>query len=697
MSSYIARLGAILSLDTKEFVKGVDAAQLKSKQFKQNLKETQQILDGVKTAANATALAMLAFGAMAANTADELSDLADANETTVGKVLELKKALVSSGGDAGKISQLFTSFTNSVDEAAQGSDKLRDAFKAVGVSTKDLGLLSSDELRQKTLKGLAQIEDGITRNALGMQFFGKAAKGVDFLKLGDEADKAAGKYDKQAEAIKSAADAAQKLELFFGDMKIAAIQAMQPVSNLINLLPSESRIEAMTKGFQVLGVTLAIAFGVKAVRGVVQLGNAIRMIAITNPWLLALTAAATVGAYVFADKLNPLPDDQEYPKAESGGGGAVRKIEQSARDKAAANNIEKEAEKRRKALEKANELEQDFQEMLAKAYDRQAKYNAQLKEMYEINKNNSDLIESDFNSQKELLNLEAQRHTLTENEYQTAKLNISAKEKLKDLERNASQAKLAALSEFERADSSEQVRAKEIYDAKIFYIERELEIRKGYAEQINDMEDANLQKSIDRQKSWSAGWNEALKNYNEAASRASDRGAAAFQSVMSNMESALRKFVDTGKFAFGELVGSIIKDLAYMELRAQASAILSMLWGSISSSFGVKAGGGTNVAGGLKLPLKGNAAGGYVDSPSIVGENGAELFIPSTPGTVIPNGSWQQMAAAGSGNNGITVNGNYIANMSAIDTQSATQFLAANKNAIWASYQSANRSVPISR
>jgi lambda family phage tail tape measure protein len=695
MSSYIARLGAILSLDTKEFVKGVDAAQLKSKQFKQNLKETQQVLDGVKNAANATALAMLAFGAMAANTADELSDLADANETTVGKVLELKKALVSSGGDAGKISQLFTSFTNSVDEAAQGSDKLRDAFKAVGVSTKDLGLLSSDELRQKTLKGLAQIEDGITRNALGMQFFGKAAKGVDFLKLGDEADKAAGKYDKQAEAIKSAADAAQKLELFFGDMKIAAIQAMQPVSNLINLLPSESRIEAMTKGFQVLGVTLAIAFGVKAVRGVVQLGNAIRMIAITNPWLLALTAAATVGAYVFADKLNPLPDDKEYPKMESGGGGG-RKIEQSARDKAAANNLEKEAEKRRKALEKENELDQDLVEKIKDAYDRQAKYNAQLKEMLEINKINRELLVDDFNNKKQLLDLEAQRHTMTENEYQTAKLHIQSIEKLKDIERNASQAKAAALAEFERADYAEQVRAKEIYDAKIVYIELEQTIREGYAQQLNDMEDENLQKSIERQKSWSAGWSEAMKEYTETAEKASNRGRAAFESVTSNMETAIRRFVDTGKFAFKDFVGSVIKDLLVMEARAQASMILR----SIISSFGgmpTFGGGGGGQAGGGGLTMPKFASGGYVDSPSIVGENGAELFIPSTPGTVIPNGSWQQMAAASGGNNGITVNGNYIANMSAIDTQSATQFLAANKNAIWASYQSANRSVPISR
>jgi hypothetical protein len=160
------------------------------------------------------------------------------------------------------------------------------------------------------------------------------------------------------------------------------------------------------------------------------------------------------------------------------------------------------------------------------------------------------------------------------------------------------------------------------------------------------------------------------------------------------MEGALRRFVDTGKFSFSELAGSIIKDLLYMEMRAKASALFSMMWSSFTASTGSAGSIMGDLFGGK---VKGNAAGGYVDSPSIVGENGAELFIPSTPGTVIPNGSWQQMAAAGSGGSGITVNGNYIASMSAIDTQSATQFLAKNKTAIWASYQSANRSVPISR
>jgi hypothetical protein len=123
-------------------------------------------------------------------------------------------------------------------------------------------------------------------------------------------------------------------------------------------------------------------------------------------------------------------------------------------------------------------------------------------------------------------------------------------------------------------------------------------------------------------------------------------------------------------------------------MKAQATMIFRQIWGSFTDMLGP----GTIGANIGSTPKK--ASGGYVDRPSIVGENGAELFIPRTPGTIIPNGSWQQMMGGGGG---LTVNGNYIANMSAIDTQSATQFLASNKQTIWAAYQSANRMVPISR
>ena len=51
----------------------------------------------------------------------------------------------------------------------------------------------------------------------------------------------------------------------------------------------------------------------------------------------------------------------------------------------------------------------------------------------------------------------------------------------------------------------------------------------------------------------------------------------------------------------------------------------------------------------------------------------------------------------GGGGQTINYNAPYINSMSAIDTQSAMQFLSQNKMGIWASYQSAAKSLPMSR
>lgn len=99
------------------------------------------------------------------------------------------------------------------------------------------------------------------------------------------------------------------------------------------------------------------------------------------------------------------------------------------------------------------------------------------------------------------------------------------------------------------------------------------------------------------------------------------------------------------------------------------------------SSFGNMDIGGFLAEGG---PVQGNEA--YV-----VGEKGPELFVPNASGTIVPNNM-----IMGSGQT-VNYNGPYIANMQAIDTQSAAQFLAKNKMSIWAANQSATRSIPQSR
>jgi lambda family phage tail tape measure protein len=200
------------------------------------------------------------------------------------------------------------------------------------------------------------------------------------------------------------------------------------------------------------------------------------------------------------------------------------------------------------------------------------------------------------------------------------------------------------------------------------------------------------------QRSFEFGWQKAFATYADNASNAAKLGEQAFVSVTQNLETALDNFVQTGKLSFSDLARSIISDLIKIQLRAQATAIfkgsgLGDLLGGFFGGGGASGGGLFSTApsaGGLKFL----ADGGPISGPAIVGERGPELFIPKTAGTIIPN---NQLGSAMGGNPQVVYNGPYIASMSAIDTQSATQFLSRNKQAVFAANQSATRSLPQSR
>lgn len=93
---------------------------------------------------------------------------------------------------------------------------------------------------------------------------------------------------------------------------------------------------------------------------------------------------------------------------------------------------------------------------------------------------------------------------------------------------------------------------------------------------------------------------------------------------------------------------------------------------------------------------QGRAKGGSMvaNTPYMVGEQGPELVIPNRGATVVPNNQLSSHLGQGAQN---VFNGPYIANMSAIDTQSSMQFISKNKEMIWAANQSASRSLQASR
>ena len=171
MANMIARLGVALGIDTAEFNRGIEQAGKKLEQFSEAAEKFGKM----------GAVALVAASAAAIKYADDLADVAEANEVAIGTVLKLSNALANSGGKADNAGKMLSAFAKFIDDAAGGSEQAQKTAKELGVSLQDLGKLSQEELLNKLVANLAKVEDPITRNAKAMEIFSKAANGVDLV------------------------------------------------------------------------------------------------------------------------------------------------------------------------------------------------------------------------------------------------------------------------------------------------------------------------------------------------------------------------------------------------------------------------------------------------------------------------------------------------------------------------------------
>jgi hypothetical protein len=141
------------------------------------------------------------------------------------------------------------------------------------------------------------------------------------------------------------------------------------------------------------------------------------------------------------------------------------------------------------------------------------------------------------------------------------------------------------------------------------------------------------------------------------------------EAVYANMGSAIDNFVDTGKFKFADFSRSVINDLIKIQLKADITSVLGA---------GLKF---------LGFNIPGRASGGpvFANSPYMVGENGPELFIPRTSGSIVPNGA---SMAGGGGGTSITYN------ISAVDTNSFKQLIAKDPSFIYAVTEQGRKNIP---
>jgi|LauGreDrversion4_2_1035121.scaffolds.fasta_scaffold00321_18 lambda family phage tail tape measure protein len=682
MANFIGRLGVLLGLDSAEFQKGLAQASRQLDTFVEQARTT--------AAVGATAFAAMAYQAM--KLADEIVDTAKANDIAVDSVLKLRNALAMSGGEAENAGKLLSSFTANIDKAAEGSFEVQKTLKGLGVSLQDLRTMSIDDLLTKSLDGLAKMEDPLTRNAKAMELFGKAAKGVDFASLNQEIANGAGVTDAQAKAIEDAAAAYDTITQAGRDFTVMLAAEIGPsikvTIDYIKTLSAETSV--MGGVFRVVFETIVIlganvAHVVEAIAdSIMHMVDTLKLLAqfrISDAFdlddahfakwdkrraqleefermLLSREMAKPGGGYGGGTSNFDDPRRSDRPAA---GGGAPKRAVKAGVDKAAEEAKKKAAEEAKKQLdlflkgfaEEQRQIEENNR-LLAEQEKMYQKGNAAQVER-------QSLAAREIDRNKEMLELVFQGRNMRGEDLQLA-------QELKEIE-------------WKRLDAIVAINANEALDreARAEALKRENDLAEKAVELAKRRNELTKQT---REGTMTEGFFKAMQDAARNASTEFERGQQMFQSVMGNMESAIDSFVQTGKFKFKDFAASVIRDLIAIQMKAQAIALINM---------GLKALG----FGGLSLP--GKAAGGPVSggSPYIVGERGPELFVPSGSGAIVPN---HRLAdSMGSSQPQVVYNGPYIANMSAIDTQSGMQFLMQNKQSIWAANQSAQRSLPVSK
>mgnify|MGYP003654894993 CR=1 FL=1 len=670
----IARLGVALGLNSAEFVTGLAAAGKKLDQF-------------AVTAVGVAKNAVLALGAAfsvatykAIGYADELADVAAANDIAIDSIIKLTNALETSGGKGDNAGKMISSFTDFVDKAAKGSFEGQKIFSELGISLKDIANLSTQQLLLKTADALASIEDPLTRNARAADAFGKAAKGVDMVEFAKGVKEGTGVTREQEQAIKDAAEAFDTFRSVGRDVAILIIQSIGPsLKSLANYLKEATKETSF----------LSIVFG-SAFKTIAHAASDVTFVikGISAEVTHAIKNVQTLTTYLMTGQLSKgvdkiVKDNQEYikqrlqeraeldayqnkllgnePKVSGRGIGfedsrivtpedeARRQVTPGVDTKAlaAANAAAKAAQAKKFELEKAR-LEEQFSitnQFLNEQQKLENEY-AKKKAEADLEQEKQDLDKTALIRAQEMFKLERQGIYLKAEELQQEKELLEQQWKYADsVEAIMSMKNLDNMSRMEALAREEKLNEKALQNI----LERTRILK---AEKSGSVFDGFLFRA---------------QTFGKDMETSFEAGAKGFDSLMGSMSKALDEFVTTGKLNFGDFAKSVIKDMLAIQFRASANNLFSMLAKAVFSP---------SVS--LAEPFGGpKADGGPVESNSsyLVGERGPELFVPRSAGAIVPNHSMAMMGGA----TNIT---NY--NIQAIDTKSFEDRILGSSKAVWA-------------
>lgn len=703
-------------------------------------------LGGAATAIGAVAAAVVGLGMKAIAIADQMQDLADATGLTSSEVMSFKNSVVAAGGDTDGFEKILAKLNQSTQEAAAGNEKMQKAFKDLGVYVRD----ANGEVRDTSdiLKDIIQkYRDGeitATEYAASIDLMGKSINRLDLQKLNAindpfTNDNIARLAEYQNQIDQLAASASEALVTAFGQVAGAINFAIGKLNEFISRYDQALAKQGLGRvGDSSLGSALTSTPATWAGRFIPlpkskeqkRKEELDKQQADVDARLERMgLGKSSIQSLVNRGKLKGGDYGAVTSKPKKGGAGGGK------------SDAEREAEARAKALESAkqttaeliyqnkesNDLRTKLLDTIGLDSDRAALIRANIQAesqgrrdvfalQQKINEEsakgkdaNKGVIEelqkqitekqAQVDKTKELNQLEYERTIqlgLQKNElqYQKELIDLMAEKNNQSLIA-AEREKLikGQISEKELGDKTKIIETESKHNATMKQFAADLEeatkrkdtvaidgINKQMTieQQRHDQAMANIKAEADyekrKQASTRAGVRAAIESIKEQYSEY-NVAQMSTMSLFNNMSDALDNFIDTGKFKFSDFARSIILDLAKIAAKAALSKIFTALGTAI---FGGKAAGGPVIGG----------------KPYVVGENGPELFVPNSNGSIMTNASLNKNAGQGQAMQPIVTN-NYITNnINALDSRSVAQVFVENRKSLLGATTLARKELP---
>ncbi len=215
---------------------------------------------------------------------DDISDLAAGSGIAAEKIIALRGALAASGGDADGAARMITKLTNNLQEATEmGSNAQKNMLK-LGFSLEDIKTMTPEQALQKTINGLAGMQDPVERNALAFDLLGKNAANIDWANVAEGTATTTDAQRAQAEAARRVGEAFDAIGATFNSVMLSLMELLAPFADLITDLAKTSELGGVVSGvFTVLkgvfAATAVVAYGVAQtiiglIDGIYSLGKA---------------------------------------------------------------------------------------------------------------------------------------------------------------------------------------------------------------------------------------------------------------------------------------------------------------------------------------------------------------------------------------------------------------------------------------